>query len=223
MDKKQITQQIEKYAPLQLAEEWDCSGWIVDTLNNNVNKVMLCLTVTDDIIRQAKDNGCDMIISHHPLFFVPYNYKNIDIYCAHTNMDVASGGTTDTLIENLGFQTSENNHPFVRIVDINITLEDLICKLRLVSPNLRYVNNKHIKNLKKVAFCAGSGSSFIEETDCDAYVTGDLKFHTAIESNKVLIDIGHFESEILILRRFGEILKDYIEVQYAEEKSPFLY
>ena len=80
MDKEQIIQIIENFAPLNLAEEWDASGRIVDAENiTQVEKVMLCLTVTEDVVRQAKLNNCDMIISHHPLFFVPFEYKNINI------------------------------------------------------------------------------------------------------------------------------------------------
>ena len=223
MEKKQITQIIENFAPLTLAEEWDASGWVVETDKLYVSKVLLCLTVTDDILKQAKAKNCDMIISHHPLFFVPFGYKDIDIYCAHTNMDSTEGGTTDTLIETLGFEKSEIEHQFVRIVNTDISVEELVKCLRKVSPNLRYVNNKGVKTLKTIAFCAGSGSEFIKSTDCDAYVTGDLKFHTAVESDKVLFDIGHFESEILILSVFEKLLKCKVETTRAEEKCPFIY
>lgn len=223
MDKKEIVRIIENFAPLTLAEEWDSSGWVVETNRPEISKVLLCLTVTDDIIKQSKAKNCDMIISHHPLFFVPFEYKDIDIYCAHTNMDSTEGGTTDTLIETLGFEKSEYEHSFVRMVNTDISVEELAKRLRKVSPNLRYVNNKGIKTLKTVAFCAGSGSDFIKSTDCDAYVTGDLKFHTSVESDKVLFDIGHFESEILILSVFEKLLKGKVETTRAEEKCPFIY
>ena len=47
MDKHQITQIIENFAPLNLAEKWDCSGWIVETGKTGISSVMLCLTVTE--------------------------------------------------------------------------------------------------------------------------------------------------------------------------------
>ena len=223
MDKKEIIRIIENFAPLTLAEEWDASGWVVETNKADINKIMLCLTVTDDIIRQAKDQKCDMIVSHHPLFFVPFEYKNIDIYCAHTNMDSTKGGTTDTIIKTLGFEISDFEHPFVRLVKTDISLEDFKVRLRKISPNFRYVNNKNVDTIKTIAFCAGSGSEFIRETDCDAYVTGDLKFHMAVESDKVLFDIGHFESEILVLDVFEKLLAGQVKTIKAVEKSPFIY
>lgn len=90
---------------------------------------------------------------------------------------------------------------------------------------MRYVNNKGVERLKKIAFCAGSGSEFIKEaynTGADAFVTGDLKFHTAIESPLVVFDIGHFESEILVLPVFEKLVGNYVCVVYAKEQSPFL-
>ncbi len=223
MDKNQIVKQIENFAPLHLAEEWDCSGWLVETDRHEVSKIMLCLTVTDDVISQAKSQNCDMIISHHPLFFVPFEYKNIDIYCAHTNLDRTNGGTTDTLIAKLGLEVCASDD-FVRYVNFETSVYDFAKKLSEVSKNLRYVNNKNVQKIKKIAFCAGSGSEFIsfaKDNGADAYVTGDLKFHTALDSEIVLYDLGHFESEIFVLRVFEELLRGQVEVVYAKESSPF--
>ena len=222
MDKYEIVRRIEKFAPLETQEDWDCSGWLVETGKKNINKIMFCLTVTENIINQAKD--CDMIISHHPLFYVPFNYSEIDIYCAHTNLDRANGGTTDILIENLNLKSYENKD-FLRYVNLSVSIDNFIEKLKKISPNLRCVNNKNIKALKKIAFCAGSGSEFIEEAyqnGADALVTGDIKFHTAIESPIVLFDIGHFESEIEVLKVFEKLINNDTEVIYAIEKSPFI-
>ncbi len=227
MDKRQITQAIENFAPLNLAEDWDCSGLLVDNQKlDDIKKVMLCLTVTDDIVNQAISKGCEMIISHHPLFSVPIWYKDINIYCAHTNMDKTQGGTTDTVINLLGLKQTKVEHDFVRIANVEITTDELIKWLRSISTNLRYVNNKNIEFVKRVAFCAGSGSEFIKDAKsfgADCYVTGDLKFHTAVESEIMLVDLGHYESEKPVLKVFENLLKGKAEILYAEEKSPFIY
>ncbi|MBQ9245387.1 Nif3-like dinuclear metal center hexameric protein, partial [bacterium] len=184
---------------------------------------LFALTVTDDIVKQARQNNCDMIISHHPLFYVPLEWSDINIYSAHTNLDIAEGGTTDTLIQKLGFKKSENQG-FVRIVILNkpISLDELKNKLLTISPKLRYINNLNKKDIRSIAFCAGSGSEFINRTDTDAFVTGDLKFHTALDSKQIVFDIGHFESEIFA----PELLKEITQVGergiIADEKSPFI-
>lgn len=219
LNKYEIVQRIEKFAPLETQESWDASGWIVKLPNPEVSKVMFALTITDKIFEQALQSGCDMIISHHPLFYVPLKYKKINMYCAHTNLDRADGGTTDLILEKLGFKKSRNED-FVRIVELDkpITVEELRKKLLKISPKLRYINNDNIKEVRTIGFCAGSGSEFIGKTD--AFVTGDVKFHTAVEAKGVVFDIGHFESEIFA----PELLKKLAGVEgvIADEKSPFI-
>ena len=223
MDKYEIVKKIEKFAPVETQESWDCTGFAVDNGNNNIDKILFALTVTDDIVKQARNLKCDMIISHHPLFYVPFSYKDINIYCAHTNLDIAEGGTTDTLIKKLGYTKTEN-FGFVRIVKLGEpeSIDSLKEKLLKISPKLRYVNNSDIKYINAIAFCAGSGSEFIDKFEADVFVTGDLKFHKALGAKQAVFDIGHFESEIFA----PELLKNITEVGekgiIADEKSPFI-
>ena len=172
MNKYEIVKRIENFAPINMQEEWDASGWVVDLQEVEVNKVMFALTVTDSVFEQAVKTGCDMIISHHPLFFVPFKYKNINIYCAHTNLDKADGGTTDRLIKTLRFVSKKYND-FVRIVELEneMSIEYLKLKLLPISPHLRIVNTNKVKSIRTIGFCAGSGSDFIKTTPCDAFVT----------------------------------------------------
>jgi len=225
VNKYEIVKNIEKFAPLQTAEAWDCVGFMVETSKVEVSKVMICLTPTEDIICQARKLNCDMIISHHPLFFVPVEWRDIDIYSAHTNLDRANGGTTDTLIKTLGFKVSKQQE-FLRYVDLDksIMVDDFSAMLKKISSNARIVNNNCVKTLNRIAFCAGSGSEFIKEAEnngADCLVTGDLKFHIALESEIVLYDIGHFESEILVLPVLKSLIDSCVEVVYAREGSPF--
>lgn len=224
MNKYDLVRKIEEFAPLETQEKWDASGWIINGANKEVNKVLFALTITPKIVEQAVANECDMIISHHPLFYLPLEYKNINMYCAHTNFDKAIGGTTDLLLNALQL-TGRPDGEFVRIVEFeqDVSVEFFKSKLLQISPKLRYVNNNDVKTIRKVGFCAGSGSEFIDETDCDAFVTGDLKFHKAIESEKVVFDIGHFESEIFAVKFLKKLVGlDEMKGIIADEKSPFI-
>ncbi len=235
MNKYEVVRKIEKFAPPETQEKWDCSGWVIEAFSprttgeglgvrgQNVNKILFALTVTDKIVEQAREKGCDMIISHHPLFYVPLDWKDINIYSAHTNLDKAECGTTDRLIKELGFTKTESSE-FVRIVRLNepITVEELRQKLLKISPKLRYINNNDAKEIKSIGFCAGSGSEFISQTDTDAFVTGDLKFHTALDCRQVVFDIGHFESEIFAPKILKEITGVGENGVIADEKSPFI-
>lgn len=196
----------------------------------DIKKILLALTVNEEIINQAVEKRCDLIISHHPLFFVPFSYnKGIPIYSAHTNLDTAKGGTTDSLISLLGFNSLNSGGDFLRLVE----LENEICLTEFISilkkalniDSLRVVNKYGTEKIKKIAFCAGSGADFLEEVEnlgVDVFVTGDVKFHTAFDSKIVLVDIGHFESERPVLETVKKLLLPLgIEVIIADEKSPF--
>jgi dinuclear metal center YbgI/SA1388 family protein len=244
MYKYEIIKKIEDFAPLETQEEWDCSGWAVNVEGyDEIKKIMLCLTVTEDTIKQAKEHKCDMIISHHPMFcinchseLVSESYTpQINIYCAHTNMDKAQGGTTDTIIEKLGLSNYKISvaHDFLRVIDYKTTIDEFNKLIKQISPNARLIyphpNPLPMGEgtsfcLHKIAFCAGSGSEFIKdakELGADCLVTGDLKFHTALDSEIVVYDIGHFESEILILPIFEQIIGADVDIIYANETSPF--
>ncbi len=231
MEINQITDLIENFAPLETQEAWDCSGWQIDLGEREIKKILLCVSVTEQIIAQAIEKNCDMIIAHHPLFSIPLSFnKNIPIYSAHTNLDKTDGGTTDTLINQLGFDKIKKAGDFLRIVNLEneINLVDFIAnvKQKLEIETIRVVNNNGQKNIKKLAFCAGSGIDFLpiaEEKNADILITGDVKYHAALDCGIIILDIGHFESERPVLKTLKILLKQLgIEVVIANEKSPFI-
>ena len=59
MNKYEISKKIAAFAPIENAEPWDCVGFMVETSKSEVSKIMLCLTVTDNIVKQARAEKCD--------------------------------------------------------------------------------------------------------------------------------------------------------------------
>lgn len=231
MEINEIVGLIEDFAPLETQEAWDCSGFQIDFGSVDINKILLCLSVTDGTINQAIEKKCDMIIAHHPLFNIPLKFnKGIPVYSAHTNLDKAQGGTTDSLIELLGFDSSKKVGDFLRVValDEKMSLDNLIklIKDKLNLKTARVVNNFDEQEISQIAFCAGSGANFISDAEfagVDAIVTGDVKYHQALESNVIILDIGHFESEHPVLFKVKNLLNSFnLEVIVADEKSPFI-
>ena len=231
MDINKITDIIENFAPLELQEAWDCSGFLIDLGEKDINKVLLCLSVTENIVNQAVEKKCDMIISHHPLFSMPVTFnKGISIYAVHTNLDKTDGGTTDTLIELIGCAKAQKIGDFLRLYQLEeeISLDNFVqlLKEKLNLETIRVVNNFDKQKIKKITFCAGSGADFLSEAqrvDADVIVTGDVKYHCALDSNVIIIDIGHFESERPVLEKIKKLLQPLnLEVLIADEKSPFI-
>jgi dinuclear metal center YbgI/SA1388 family protein len=202
---------------------------------------MTALTVTDDVIKQAVENNCDLIISHHPVIFEPIKrieqgliveaIKNgIQIYSAHTNLDLAKGGTTDTLSEKCGFGKCSVIADFItgkniEEIDLEILKNDIVKRLNL--DNIKIINLSNKKTVKSIAFCAGAGGSeigLVNDLGYDLYITGEVKFHEAFEAkNVVVFDVGHYDSEKYVGEIFKHILGQNFEIIEANEKRPYYF
>lgn len=80
--------------------------------------------------------------------------------------------------------------------------------------------------IKKVAVCGGSGASFMKEAiaaGADAYITGDVKYHSFIDAQGkiVLIDAGHFETERFTIDIFYDLITKKI-VNFAVYKTKYI-
>ncbi len=241
----EIIKILEDFAPLELAESWDNSGWQVFFGNDNTTKVLLCLSVTDDVINQAFELGCNLIVSHHPLIFKPLKVvkdvkiikavqRGIQIYSLHTNCDKTNNGTSDLLAERLNLKKTAVLNDFVRVglAPHDMTLDELIAHVKLAFnvERIKLVNNAKKSIIKTIAVCAGSGAEFIPEVEkynIDAYITSEIKYHDALDSRRAaILDIGHFESEKPFVEEIKKLLenrKERIDVVIAKEKTAWEY
>ncbi len=232
----------EKFAPLETQAEWDNSGWQINLKKNEFSKIMTALTVTESVIFQAKEKGCDLILSHHPVIFEPIKRieegiitkaisSGIQIYSAHTNLDLAKGGTTDTLSEKCGFGYCETRNEFVngKILEKELTAEEIKneIKNKLNIDCIKVINLKEKTKVKSIAFCAGAGGSEISKVNkmgYDLFITGEVKFHEALEAGDTIVfELGHFDSEKYTGEIFKKILGSEYDIIEADEKKPYLY
>lgn len=109
---------LEHFAPSHLAEPWDNVGLLWGSASSLINKVMTCLTVTDEVADEAIAEGAGLIISHHPVLFkavktlrigdpeasslLKLAAANVAIASPHTAFDNTRGGINDLLAERLG-------------------------------------------------------------------------------------------------------------------------
>ena len=120
MKVKDIYNAVDNYAPFELAYSWDNVGLLVGDMEREVTKILITLDTDAAVVREAVDNGCDLILSHHPVFFSPVKRINtadetgkmiellikndISLIAAHTNMDVTKGGINDELARLFGLE-----------------------------------------------------------------------------------------------------------------------
>lgn len=240
----EIIKVLDNYAPPELAEDWDNSGWQIFLGNDYTTKVLICLSVTEDIVNQAEELGCNLIVSHHPVIFKPLKtiknpviikavQRGIQIYSLHTNCDKTRNGTSDLLAKKLNLKKVAALNDFVRvgIAPYEMTVRDLASyvKLNCNVERIKVINNSYKNQIKTIAVCAGAGADFIEEIEkynIDAYITSEVKYHNALESKRtVILDIGHYESEKPFVDEVKNILKNKkgFDVVIAKEKPAWEY
>jgi len=230
---------LNELSPFELQESWDNSGLLVGDFSQEVEKIALSIDVDEALIDSLEENT--LLITHHPIIFgglkqlefskYPANLlqkmiqKNISNIAMHTNFDQTHLNEY-VATEVLGYKIAHKDG-FVAYLEID---EDFDTFAKKVTSTLGIPYAKCVKckeRVKKVAFTTGSGCSLIKEIDADCFLTGDIKYHDAMEAKSInlsLIDIGHFESEHF----FGQILAKHLkflglEVIIASSENPFTY
>ena len=115
---RDIAAWLETWAPRHLAESYDNVGLLVGSADAEVTKVLVSLDCTESVVEEAEREGCQMIVSHHPVIFGGLKRLNgsndvertvmravrsgIALYAIHTNLDNVMTGVNRRLGELLG-------------------------------------------------------------------------------------------------------------------------
>ena len=230
---------LDKLSPFDLQESWDNSGLIVGNMNQDVNKIALSIDVDEELLDSLEEDT--LLITHHPLIFsglkeldfnkYPANLiqkmirKNISNIAMHTNFDLTHLNEF-VATEVLGYKIVQRDG-FVLYLSVNEEFDIFASKVASV------FKLAHIKSVKcsdfvgRVALTTGSGCSLIKSIDADCFLTGDIKYHDAMEAKSInlsLIDIGHFESEHFFAQILLKYLKNLgLEAIISSSKNPFTY
>lgn len=206
---------LNSIAPFETQEDWDNSGMLVGDMDAEVKKVAVVLDITHEEIKKAKAIGADLIISHHPVIFnpiksvtrgsVPYELvaSSINALCCHTPLDIADGGTNDSLAKLLGIEVTRTEDPILRLGTVEpTTAENLAGKIaKTLNTKVRYADAG--RKIEKIAICTGAGCSLIEAAgEIDAFITGDASHHNfldCVQAGITLIAAGHYETEIIVV------------------------
>ncbi len=220
---------IDSFAPFSSQEEWDNSGHLIGSLCDEVKNAVVCLDVNNDVLNFASEIGANLVISHHPVIFSPVKSvtedsiilsavkKGISVISAHTNLDKAVGGVNDALCEALSF-TFEKVYNETKPSFLNICFPETTFSAKNLSAYLKetlfcsvsYCDTGKI--ITKIGLCSGAGADFIDDAikhGCNAFITGEAKYHEFLEAKDKgisLFAVGHFESEIPVVKKLTEKL-----------------
>ncbi len=206
-----FTDIIETAAPLGCAYPWDNSGRNI-RLSDTVKKVMIALDVTESVIAQAEEQGCDTILSHHPLLFRETKKLDIDdpitglviravrsgisLYAAHTSYDCAPDGLNYKLGEKLGMQDLSIFVPERGSIDgmglgvvgdfaEPMSADALIARVGLALGQDHPRHNGISGEFTRAAVIGGAGGEFFREAKqagAQVLITGEAKYNHFIDA-----------------------------------------
>ncbi|MBE7033395.1 MAG: Nif3-like dinuclear metal center hexameric protein [Ruminococcaceae bacterium] len=251
----EITDYLEKEFPPEYKEDFDNIGLLVGRRDRNITKAVLCLDANKNVVKEAISLGAELIITHHPVIFNPVKKvtdetdfgemlvsaleNGISIYSAHTNLDSAPGGITDTVCNKLNLTPFGNLEGALgRICNAPVgTTAKILCAKIKKEFNIEtlYSTFSEDREIKTVAVCNGGGGGELPEIamklGADVYISGDLKHHELgmmkANDNIDFIEMRHFDSEKIVTgileNKLNEKFGDKLELHISQaEVSPLL-
>lgn len=226
---KDITNYLESIAPLALQESYDNSGLIIGNPDAEVKSALICLDSTEDVLDEAIEKKCELIIAHHPIIFgglKKINGKNyvervvmkavkndIAIYACHTNFDNIQDGVNKKICEKLGL----------------INYKILSPKTKILRKLITFCPVEKAEKVRTAIFKAGAGS-IGNYDECSFNVEGFGTFRGNKKTNPFVGKKGkqHHEKELRIETVFpahleSRILKALFENHPYEEVAYDIY
>ena len=203
---------LDSIAPLKLAEDWDNVGLLIGHRDQPVRRILTCLTTTPEVVKEARDTSCELVLSHHPLPFKPLKRvtsdsyygsmvldlirSGISLYSAHTAYDGATHGINQQIAAGLGLANICSLRPQDSGQTASVGRQGVLPKPMSIQDFAhhakRYFEGSSVRlatgndlPVRRVGIACGAVSSLLNDavkSECDTLVTGEASFHTILEA-----------------------------------------
>jgi dinuclear metal center YbgI/SA1388 family protein len=203
---------VEKYAAPELQEDYDNAGLITGNALWDCTGVVCTLDVTTEVISEAKENQCNLIIAHHPIIFrglkriTGENYveqviieaikNDIAIYAAHTNLDNIVLGVNGIIARKLGLKNISILQPKSKVLRRLITFGPLD-KAEEIRSAVFAAGAGHIGQYSECSFNSNGMGTFKAEEGADPYVGQVGERHTESETKIEIVYPFYLETQVV--------------------------
>lgn len=158
MQTKELIQILESWAPSSYQESYDNSGLLLGEYSKEITKALISLDCTEEVIQEAIDNQCQIVIAHHPILFSGIKRLNgsnyverailkaikhdVSIYAIHTNLDNVITGVNHMMAEKIGLKNCKILSP----------------KRQLLKKLVVYIPKMNFEEVTTSIFKAGAGN-----------------------------------------------------------------
>jgi len=209
---KEITNYLESVAPLHYQESYDNAGLLVGDANREIDAALITLDCTEEVVEEAIENNCNLIIAHHPIIFsglkkiTGQNYvertiikaikNDIAIYAIHTNLDNIKTGVSAKIAEILGVENCKILSPkkdLLRQLAVYCPVSDT----EKVKEALFQAGAGDIGNYDECSFSAKGEGTFRANEGCDPHIGNIGERHTEKEEKIEVIFPKYKENTII--------------------------
>lgn len=237
MKVSELISYLETQVPLSLQESYDNSGLQLGDPDQECRGVLLAIDITEEVLREAVELGCNAVFTHHPLLFhslrrittetyiercVAFALKHdLVIYSSHTCLDNSPLGPNAYWASKMGLCE-------VRVLDPK---PDFYCKV------VTYAPRQDADAVRAALSEAGAGRQG-EYSGCSFTVDGEGRFTPSAEAHphcgtpcrshvepesciSVLVDKGRLGSVLSALRKahpYEEPAIDVLPVSYRSSE-----
>ena len=209
---KEITNYLESVAPLHYQESYDNAGLLVGDASREIDAALITLDCTEEVVEEAIENNCNLIIAHHPIIFsglkkiTGQNYvertiikaikNDIAIYAIHTNLDNIKTGVSAKIAEILGVENCKILSPkkdLLRQLAVYCPVSDT----EKVKEALFQAGAGDIGNYDECSFSAKGEGTFRANEGCDPHIGNIGERHTEKEEKIEVIFPKYKENTII--------------------------
>ncbi|MFD2515687.1 Nif3-like dinuclear metal center hexameric protein [Pontibacter locisalis] len=186
---QEVTQLLEQLAPLSYQENYDNAGLQTGNAKEEVRGVLVTLDCTEDVVEEAIEKGCNLIVAHHPVIFkglksltgrtyvertiIKAIQHNIAIYASHTNLDSVLNGVNTKIANKLGLQNQKI----------------LVSKPQTLMQLVAFVPIPETEKVLAALHSAGAGN-IGEYSNCSFQVQGTGRFKPSDKANPTIGESG---------------------------------
>lgn len=209
---KEVIEVLEQLAPPAYQESYDNAGLIVGSGRTEVTGVLLTLDVTEEVIAEAIERNCNLVVAHHPIVFKglkKLNGKNyvertvlkaikndVAIYATHTNLDHVTNGVNWQIAQLLGLQNIRVLAPKKQILS-KLTFFSPIANTQSILNALHETGAGNVGNYSNCSFRTEGTGTFLPNSLSNPVIGESGKQEEVKEHRAELIFPSHLESAII--------------------------
>lgn len=204
---------LEEFAPLNYQEDYDNSGLLIGNADQDIYGALVALDCTEAIVDEAIAQGCNLIITHHPIVFkglkklTGKNYvervvlkairHNIALYAIHTNLDHVKYGVNGVISQRLGLTNVKILSPKTSLLKKLVTFCPTAQASR-VRTALFEAGAGRISNYSECSFNTEGTGTFMAGEDTDPFVGEKGEQHHESEIRIETVFLAQDERKVLL-------------------------